>query len=66
MTRPCSNDHRKRVVQAHLAGETKCLVAARFGVGVSSVLEWVALWCETGSRTRLAASEVGYWNLIGT
>ena len=66
MTRPYSNDLRKRVVRAHLAGKTIRSVATRFGVSVSSVPKWVALWRDTGSRTRLAATAAGNWSPIGT
>ncbi len=40
MIRPLSNDLRERVVAAILAGETSRVVAARFGVAVSSVVKW--------------------------
>ena len=49
MTRPCSNDLRKRVVRAHLAGEPIRSVAARFGLSVPSVPKWVARYRVTGS-----------------
>jgi len=49
MTKPHSNDLRERVVRAHLEGEPIRSVAARFGVGVSSVPKWVARYRETGS-----------------
>ena len=65
MTRPCSNDLRKRVVRAHLKGETIRPVATRFSVSVSSVPKWGALWRETGSRARLAATAIGFWSPIG-
>ena len=51
MTRPYSNDLRKRVVRAHLAGEPIRSVAAR--VSMSSVPKWVALWRETGEPDKV-------------
>jgi len=42
MTRPLSNDLRKRVVAAAVSGESCRSVASRFGVAVSSVVKWVA------------------------
>ncbi len=49
MTRPLSNDLRERVVAAVLAGESCRSVAARFGVGVSSVVKWSQRYRATGS-----------------
>lgn len=49
MTRPLSMDLRERVVAAVLAGETCRSVAARFGVGVSSVVKWSQRHRATGS-----------------
>jgi len=49
MVRPYSNDLRERVVRAVEAGETCRLVAARFGVAVSSVVKWSQRYRETGS-----------------
>ena len=49
MTRALSNDLRDRVVAAFRA-EGRCRsVAARFGVGVSSVVKWAQREAETGS-----------------
>ena len=56
MSRPYSTDLRERVVQAHLAGEPIRSVAARFGVSVSSVPNWVARYRETGS---MAPGKIG-------
>ncbi len=56
MTRPYSNDLRERVVRAHLAGEPIRSVAARFGIGISSVPKWVARYRATGS---VAPGQVG-------
>ena len=49
MTRPYSEDLRKRVVCAVEAGETCRAVAARFDIAVSSVVKWSRLHRETGS-----------------
>ena len=49
MARTYSNDLRERVVRAHLDGEPLRSVAARFGVGVSSVPKWAARYRATGS-----------------
>ena len=56
MTRACSYDLRKRVVDAVLSGERTRAVAARFGVAVSSVVKWSQLYRETGS---LAPGKMG-------
>lgn len=49
MTRPLSNDLRKRVVAAVVGGESCRLVASRFGVAVSSVVKWSQRYRATGS-----------------
>jgi transposase len=49
MTRPLSNDLRKRVVAAVLGGESCRSVASRFGVSVSSVVKWSQRYRRTGS-----------------
>lgn len=50
MTRPASMDLRERVVLAVVAeGMSRNAAAARFGVGVSSAIRWVARFNETGS-----------------
>jgi putative transposase len=49
MTRPLSNDLRKRVVAAVAGGESCRLVASRFGVAVSSVVKWSQRYRATGS-----------------
>ena len=56
MTRPLSNDLRERVVAAVGAGESCRSVAARFGVGVSSVVKWSQRYRATGS---VAPGKVG-------
>jgi len=49
MTRAYSNDLRKRVVDAVLAGGSCRVVAKRFGVAVSSVVKWSQRYRATGS-----------------
>ena len=49
MTRPLSNDLRERVVWAVCGGESCRVVAARFGVAVSSVVKWSQRLRATGS-----------------
>ena len=49
MATPLSNDLRKRVVSAVSRGETCRSVAARFGVGVSTVVRWSQRYRATGS-----------------
>ena len=49
MTRPLSNDLRERVVAAVLNGDSSRMVAARFGVAVSSVVKWSQRHRATGS-----------------
>jgi putative transposase len=49
MSRPLSNDLRERVVGAVAAGESCRMVAARFGVAVSSVVKWSQRYRATGS-----------------
>jgi len=49
MARPLSNDLRKRVVAAVVAGGSCRTVAARFGVAVSSVVKWSQRYRATGS-----------------
>jgi transposase len=51
MTRPYSNDLRERVVWAVRCGDTCRVVAARFGVSVSSVVRWSQRHRATGSVT---------------
>ncbi len=54
--RPYSLDLRERVLAAVLAGETCRVVAARFGVAVSTVVKWSQLHRRTGS---VAPGQVG-------
>ncbi len=56
MTRPYSNDLRKRVVGAVEAGESCRSVATRFGVAVSTVVKWSQRYRQTGS---VAPGKVG-------
>jgi hypothetical protein len=49
MTRPLSNDLRKRVVAAVLGGESCRSVGSRFGVSMSSVVKWSQRYRRTGS-----------------
>jgi transposase len=50
MARPLSIDLRERVVDAVVRGGLSCRqAAARFGVGVSTVIAWVARFRATGS-----------------
>src|SRR6476659_4337469 len=51
MTRALSIDLRERVVAAVLAGDSCRLVAARFGVAVSSVVKWAQRHRATGTVT---------------
>ena len=51
MARPFSIDLRERVVDAVVRGGLSCRqAAARFGVGVSTAIAWVALFRGTGER----------------
>ena len=56
MTRPFSNDLRERAVAAVLGGDSCRVVAARFGVAVSSVVKWSQRYRATGS---VAPGKVG-------
>ncbi len=49
MSKPYSNDLRKRVVAAVLSGQTCRVVAETFGVSVSSVVKWSQRYRETGN-----------------
>lgn len=49
MTRPYSNDLRKRVVDAVRTGDSCRAVAKRFGVAISSVVKWSQRYRATGS-----------------
>lgn len=57
MARPLSMDLRERVVDAvERGGLSRRQAAERFGVGVSTVIAWVARFRETGS---VAAGQMG-------
>ena len=57
MTKPYSMDLRERVVAAvETEGMSRHQAAARFGIGVSSAIRWVARYRKTGSA---APSKVG-------
>jgi transposase len=56
MTRPLSNDLRKRVVAAVLGGASCRSAASRFGVSVSSVVKWSQRYRRTGS---VAPGQIG-------
>jgi transposase len=49
MTKPISDDLRSRAVAAYVGGASCRAVAARFGVGESSVVRWGQLFRRTGS-----------------
>ncbi|CCQ74188.1 Conserved protein of unknown function [Magnetospira sp. QH-2] len=49
MTRPLSNDLRRRVVEAVDSGMTRRAAARRYGVGEATAIRWVARWRRTGS-----------------
>ena len=51
MARPYSVDLRERVVKAVDAGQSRRRTAAVFGVAISTVVEWVRRWRESGSLT---------------
>ncbi len=48
MTKPLSNDLRKRLVSAVDGGMTRRAAADRFGVAPSTAIKWVAQWHKTG------------------
>ena len=57
MTRPYSQDLRKRVVGAVERGEmSRRQAAAHYGVGISTAIKWVRRWRRTGS---VSAGKVG-------
>ena len=56
MTRPYSGDLRSRVVATVGTGASCRKAAARFGVGISTVVKWMQRWRLTGS---LAAKPMG-------
>ena len=57
MARPFSDDLRNRVVGAVTRDGLSCRAAAkRFGIGISTAIDWVRRWRETGSA---AAGQMG-------
>src|SRR5271155_1013000 len=56
MARPYSMDLRERVVKAVDGGLSRRQAASLFGVAVSTVIEWVRVWRDTGS---VAAKPMG-------
>jgi putative transposase len=56
MARPYSTDLRERVVKAVDGGLSRRQAASFFGVAISTVIEWVRAWRESGS---LAAKPMG-------
>ncbi len=48
MTRPLSNDLRRRLIDAVEAGLSRRAAAERFGVAPSTAIRWVQSWRETG------------------
>lgn len=56
MAKPYSRDLRERVVGAVEGGQSRQGAARRFGVAVSTVIDWVDAWREEG---RLAAKPMG-------
>jgi transposase len=56
MARPYSTDLRERVVRAVEGGLSRRRAAAVFGVGVTTVIDWVSVWRASG---RLAARPMG-------
>jgi putative transposase len=62
MTKPYSMDLRERVVAAvETEGMSRHQAAARFGIGVSSAIRWVARYRKTGSA---APSKVGGYKTL--
>ena len=49
MARTLSDDLRRRVIEAVEDGMSRRSAAARFGVGVSTAIKWVAQWRRTGA-----------------
>jgi transposase len=54
MARPYSQDLRERVVGAVEGGLSRRRAAAVFGVGIATVIDWVAVWRESGRVSALA------------
>jgi transposase len=56
MARPYSRDLRERVVEAVEGGLSRRSAATRFGVAVSTVIDWIDAWQNEG---RLGAKRMG-------
>jgi transposase len=56
MARPYSRDLRERVIGAVESGVSRRKVAAVFGVGIATVIEWMRVWRDSG---RLEAKPMG-------
>lgn len=56
MARPYSRDLRERVVGAVEGGLSRRQAAARFGVGIATVIEWLRVWRDSG---RVEAKPMG-------
>ena len=56
MSRAYSQDLRERVVRAVEGGLSRRRAASLFGVGIATVIDWVAVWRESG---RLSAKPMG-------
>jgi transposase len=54
MARPYSQDLRERVVGAVEGGLSRRRAAAVFGVGIATVIDWVAVWRESGRVSALS------------
>ena len=62
MSRPASMDLRERVVSAVVEdGMSRNAAAARFGVGVSSAIRWVARFYATGRSCRKRLFSENNW-----
>lgn len=49
MPKPCSEDLRKRVVEAVMTGASRREAAERFEISASSAVKWLQRWTATGS-----------------
>jgi transposase len=49
MTKPLSDDLRRRVIAAVDGGMSRRAAANRFGIAVSTAIKWVSAWRRTGS-----------------
>ena len=58
MTKPLSNDLRRRVVASVDGGMSRRAAANRFGIAVSTAIKWVQVWYRTGSYQPRAQGSV--------